>query len=311
MIYFIIIVSYIFFGLAVLYGLHRLNVGWIGKGLVSTLILLMPFGDGFISKWIMWQFEKSNTPMGKIYNPIEYPGSVLWIDKVWPGFDQYSRRVMIEIYLDGIHLRKLALNDGEGKIYVYQGTPEIFISSTSLLDDFQKTQNKANNLVKKITILRNEGRNVTELSRELNERVRPEAAKKLKLYQFERKKVISAIIAKGKIYDFVDLEDNNLLNQFNYNIEIKEVPIDEWKKRFVWCDEIIIDDNRSHEIIAFSKRCLGYSSKFGVNPVRKSQPFYGGVRTGNYDAYGFDDLVLFGYSEMKGGLDTNRNKLER
>ena len=63
--------------------------------------------------------------------------------------------------------------------------------------------------------------------------------------------------------------------------------------------------------IAFSKRCLGHSPKVGINPVGSSWPFYGGARLGDEQAYGFDDKVLFKYAGVRGGLDTQRNRLER
>jgi hypothetical protein len=76
------------------------------------------------------------------------------------------------------------------------------------------------------------------------------------------------------------------------------------------CDEISIDEMKDNgKEIAFSKRCLGYSPKIGVNPT--GWPFYGGIQLGDYQAYGFDDKVLFKFSDVHGSLDTYRNRLDK
>lgn len=291
MTYFSIILFFICFCITVLYVLHRFNTGWLGKGMVFIGLSIIPFWDGILSKGIMWKFEKQNLPMMKIIRTVTDPHSVLWIDQVWPGFDEYSQRVMIETYLDGVHLKKLALNDGKGNILLYQVSSEQFLMLNSLLSDIENLQEKTNSILNRISVLKKEGGDVSNLVSELNERLRPVSSKKVKLYQLERQKVTANILATGTAFELPQIELTDFIKKFEYSVEINEIPLAEWKQRFIWCDEISINDNKNRERIAFSKRCLGFSPKFGINPVGKSQPFYGGTRIGNYDAYGFDDSV--------------------
>ncbi len=59
-------------------------------------------------------------PKTKIEKKVEYPISIYWEDNVYPGFSQQDRELMIINYLDGVHLKTMALNGPENKkIYVY------------------------------------------------------------------------------------------------------------------------------------------------------------------------------------------------
>ena len=59
-------------------------------------------------------------PKTKIEKKVEYPLSIYWEDNVYPGFSKADRELMIINYLDGVHLKTMALNGDDGKIYVYR-----------------------------------------------------------------------------------------------------------------------------------------------------------------------------------------------
>jgi len=59
-------------------------------------------------------------PKTKIEKKVEYPISIYWEDNVYPGFSKADRELMIINYLDGIHLKTMALNGDDEKIYVYR-----------------------------------------------------------------------------------------------------------------------------------------------------------------------------------------------
>ena len=61
----------------------------------------------------------SPNPKTKIIKKVEYPISIYWEDNVYPGFSKQDRELMIINYLDGVHLKTMALNGDDGKIYVY------------------------------------------------------------------------------------------------------------------------------------------------------------------------------------------------
>jgi len=59
-------------------------------------------------------------PKTKISKKVEYPESIYWEDNVYPGFSKEDRELMIINYLDGKHLKTMALNGEDGNIYVYE-----------------------------------------------------------------------------------------------------------------------------------------------------------------------------------------------
>ena len=58
-------------------------------------------------------------PKTFIKEKVEYPESIYWEDNIFGGFDVNERRQMIQNHLDGIHLKTMALNGDDGKVYVY------------------------------------------------------------------------------------------------------------------------------------------------------------------------------------------------
>ena len=58
-------------------------------------------------------------PKTFIKEKVEYPESIYWEDNVYPGFNEKARKLMIINYLDGKHLKEIALNGDDGKVYVY------------------------------------------------------------------------------------------------------------------------------------------------------------------------------------------------
>ena len=64
-------------------------------------------------------------PKTKIEKKVEYPISIYWEDNVYPGFSKQDRELMIINYLDGVHLKIMALNGPENKkVYVYHTNQE-------------------------------------------------------------------------------------------------------------------------------------------------------------------------------------------
>ena len=49
-------------------------------------------------------------PKTKIEKKVAYPISIYWEDNVYPGFSKQDRELMIKNYLDGVHLKTMALS---------------------------------------------------------------------------------------------------------------------------------------------------------------------------------------------------------
>jgi hypothetical protein len=93
------------------------------KSITITLItigILLPTYDIIITNALGAYYCKADpNPKTFIKEKVEYPESIYWEDNIFGGFDVNERRQMIQNYLDGIHLKTMALNGEDGKIYVY------------------------------------------------------------------------------------------------------------------------------------------------------------------------------------------------
>lgn len=94
-----------------------------GKGFLKsisiTLLATLPFTYDIAITNALSGYYCLTTPSTYINKKVEYPESIYWEDNVYPGFSQGDRELMIVNYLDGIHLKTMALNGNDGKIYVY------------------------------------------------------------------------------------------------------------------------------------------------------------------------------------------------
>ena len=302
MLYPIVIGLYILFVAGVVFFCHRRGLGWFGKLIVIVFLLLAPFWDMFLAKGIMWNYARTNTPLQEITRTVEKPESVLWIDHVWPGYDEFGRHWMVTNYLDSVHLKVLALNGADGKIYLYRASPADFSESEKVRPEHLNMTQKLTELKKEAIAVSRSGGDNKRLWRTIRQIYEPQLAQLG--YETMRKKEINHIFANPEVYQTLES-----LPPMNYQIEFQHNRLPDWQEKFVWCDEIRIQENNKKQEIAFSKRCLGYSPKTGVNPT--GWPFHGGVRLGDYRAYDFDDEVLFKYATVRGGLDTTRNRLKR
>lgn len=297
----IVVAIYLAFIAGVVFVCHRLKRGWRTKSLVVVFLLLAPFWDVFLAKGIMWNFARHHTPLQTISRTVDKPESVIWIDNVWPGFDEYGRHWMVETYLDGIHLKTLALNDGKGKLYVYRATPEDFAQSAKLWPGVMEAKRKFEELYQKA------GRRITK-------EIVPyqfDSLKKRDAFQKVHKQEAAAVLKREESYPFtVGTSPAVDLDQFNYNVQFNPIPLSKWQAKFVWCDNLEIRNQQNNILIANNKRCLEYTPMTALT-YQGGSPFEGGFRLGDERAYEFDDKVLFGYADVKSSLDYERSDLRR
>lgn len=71
-------------------------------------------------------------PITFIKKTVEFPESIYWEDNIYPGFDEKDRLVMIRNYLDGEHLKTMALNAPDGTIYLFTATPDDWQASREI-----------------------------------------------------------------------------------------------------------------------------------------------------------------------------------
>lgn len=97
---------------------------WVGIVLFFSILLAMTH-DIIITNILAYKICKADPqPKTFIKKTVEHPESIYWEDNIYPGFDEKDRLLMIRNYLDGIHLKTMALNAPDGTIYVYTATED-------------------------------------------------------------------------------------------------------------------------------------------------------------------------------------------
>lgn len=97
---------------------------WVHRT-VLAIIFLIPTYDIIITN-TLGAYHCLTTPSTYISKKVEYPLSIYWEDKVYPGFNAEDRKLMITNYLDGVHLKTIVLNGDDGKIYTYETNASVW-----------------------------------------------------------------------------------------------------------------------------------------------------------------------------------------
>jgi len=106
----------------------------------KVLIITMGLGfwmfltyDIIITNILAYQLcHAQPNPKTFIKKTVEFPESVYWEDNIYPGFNEQDRILMIRNYLDGVHLKTMALNTPEGTIYLYTATEKDWQTSRAI-----------------------------------------------------------------------------------------------------------------------------------------------------------------------------------
>lgn len=105
---------------------HFILNKWVHR-IVLVFLILLPTYDIIITNVLGAYYCKADpNPKTFIKKKVEYPESIYWEDNVYQGFNAEDRKRMIENYLDGVHLKTMALNGNDGKIYVYEANSSIW-----------------------------------------------------------------------------------------------------------------------------------------------------------------------------------------
>ena len=93
------------------------NKIWI-RGIVAAALFLIPTYDIIITN-ILGAYYCATAPKAFIKETVEYPQSIYFEDNVFNGFNEQDIENMMNNYLDGIHLKTLALNLPDGNVAIY------------------------------------------------------------------------------------------------------------------------------------------------------------------------------------------------
>ena len=232
-------------------------------------------------------------PLQEIHQTVTSPESVYWQDDVRPGFDASGRKWMIEKYLDGVHLKALALNGDDGKISIYHADEKNHLETQRLR---QAWNQKAKELVAKRGELELALRSRTGTAathKALEERLK-EIEKEFKTspecaaYDKQQKKEYQGILNQAEVFDSA-----SRLPPMRY--QIHSYPLDRlWRVLgFYRADQIDITEAATGKLIAHSRRYmraanLGEKLLIGWEYTSNDSP-------GDSNLFSFPDKVLFTY----------------
>ncbi len=267
--------------------------------LVLAFFILFPTYDIFIT-YILSGYYCSTTPSTFINKTVEYPQSIYWEDNVYPGFNEEDRKLMIRNYLDGMHLKKMALNAPDGKIYVY--TREVPTEKYNEIDKelkvARKTYKNFNTKFKQPNLLEEN----EPLWLELRDK-KIEAKKIVDEIEKQKNSLIESYSVKERIFT------KQSMPKLNYTVTFNEVKLNFFSRNFLYSDVTEITDNTSNEVVAQNQRIMKLF--YNITP-RLSQIYYDPEPMCGYQFYrDFDGEVFIKLQYMYGGEVMNKVGLNR
>lgn len=246
-------------------------------------------------------FYCSRSPLQEIHETVEYPMSAYWEDNVWPGFDAYGRHWMVKNYLDGKHLKLLALNGDDGKIYLYRANQETFSESNKLYPEYSRVKQAIETAKKEAVAVGSSGGDNKAMWERIREREDAFRKSLSKQYEEQREKELAGVLDRVEV--FADKSD---LPPIRYRVEFNLLPksfLINKQNKILHADRISIVDTKNEKVIAFSERYLAYSGL--ISRISDEQPRFD-YKLGDKYPYELDDKVLFSFGS-EGGYDTSRN----
>jgi Methyl-accepting chemotaxis protein len=266
------------------------------KWLSLSVLLTVPF-------WYWWFFAVlfmviPPDPLQEIHQTVSSPESVYWQDDVWPGFDDSARAVMVWHYLDGVHLKVLAVNGDDGKVYLYQADEATFAEVKRLGPALTQKNKEIRAKVDEIdTEVRRVGNTDQEVLKLLSKRRRELDREREK--SPEQVAYVNAVNETQQgILDRVEVFDSAAqLPPMRYRVHFEQVS--QWGRKIgiFHADRISIIETASNKVIAWSQRYMPVTPQW---LLVKAPPQYWNGGPGDRYPYQFDDDVLFTYIGARG-----------
>lgn len=267
--------------------------------LVALILILYPFRRAIFYKTVFYFYELS--PLQEIHETVENPVSVYWEDNVWSGWDEKYRQWMVENFLDGIHLKTLALNGDDGKIYLYRADMDSFKESKKIWPESIKINQIWIDARKEVEGIIRNGGDTLKFWNETGAKARALFKTRPKGY-FEQNQIeIKRIMDNREIYQSqADLPD------MNYRVELNFLPrslLVNNEHKIIHADRISIVDMKKNKEIAYSTRYMAYGGFLSSNSYD--------YRIGElWAAYELDEKVLFEYVSVRSAYRTKRSDLD-
>jgi len=298
MVIFLGLAIYIAISIVIYKAIKKLNNILVNR-LTLAILILLPTYDIIITN-ILSAYYCNTSPNPKTYieKKVEYPISIYWEDNVYPGFNKADRELMIKNYLDGVHLKTMALNGDDGKVYVYSCEKDISMYKKSL----QEKKIEENKLVKvnnEYSILLKQRRDLIKTKKILTKEdvdKLPQEDKENLLYLYEIwmgsnfktwnryvvntpdiKKITTKIEKLNKDKTKIKSENKEYFKDFsnqcmqnekiytkatmpklNYTVTFNEVKLNSLSSKFLYSDETQIIENNTSKVIAYNQRYMRF-----------------------------------------------------
>ena len=217
---------------------HYVGMKWVNR-ITLVILILIPIYDIIITN-VLAGYYCFTTPSTYINKKVEYPESIYFEDNIFGGFDKEDRRLMIMNYLDGIHLKTMALNGENEEVYVYKINAQA-ISYQLLQTRYTKEHEK---LLSQI--------DYQNKSQEENENLIAKNKQALQKIDRTINNYIDSILSTQEVYT------KKTMPKMNYAVTFNEVILNSFSRKFLYSDETKIIDNKTNKIIAYSSQYMPY-----------------------------------------------------
>ncbi|HHL35408.1 MAG TPA: hypothetical protein ENJ30_13695 [Desulfobulbaceae bacterium] len=194
---------------------------------------------------------------------------------------------MVKTYLDGKHLKVLALNGEDGRIYLYRATEDDYNGSKKILAEVKLAEKSYERI---LAAAKKSGTGKYAPIWVKSRKVR-DAAKTLRWQKYEpqKDKEVQDIINRAERYPA-----KKYLPPMHYTVRFDPLPLSWPFRDLLHADRISIIDNKSGKEIAYSRRYMAYASM--ITLISDAQPKFD-YKLGDFWSYRFDDKVLFRYAK--------------
>lgn len=205
---------------------HFILNKWVHR-IVLVFLILLPTYDIIITNILgAYYCNAEPNPKTFIKKKVEYPESIYWESQILKEDD---RKQMVQRYLDDLHLKTMALNGDDGKVYVYhyENIPKEYYSLKKEYDDacMKYTKYRAADNMKSATMMQ----------------------KKLEKFGAITRNMLEASVLKEEVYIKATMP------KMKYIIKSNKIKLNTFARKFISSFETQIVDNSINDIVAYNR----------------------------------------------------------
>lgn len=269
------------------------------KKLLLTLFLTLTVGmtlyasDVILSNTVgAYYCAQEPNPKTYIKHTVEEPISIYWEDNIYHGFSDSDAELMVANYLDGVHLKTMALNTRDGKVKIYsyinmlQSYIDLVLEGYLATKEAQTKRSIVNEAVKKVRSgnLKKSYYDSVEF-----DKITKEAAEADNKHRAITKQIEAE---KAKLDLIITVTTRDQMPPMNYTVKSDEVPLSDLAKKVIYGDEIQIIDNRTKEVIAYNRRIMQLYSASILPDAAGGRRFYPHPMCGSSNTEFYDEKVF-------------------